>query len=57
MTVKAGEILRSNNGRYYRVLETNQYCVSLMPVGGQTIFACKPEYLALNFSAPTADVA
>jgi len=57
MKVKAGEILRSTNGRYYRVLETNQYCVSLMPVGGQTIFACKPEYVALNFSTPTADVA
>ncbi|MEO0769912.1 MAG: hypothetical protein AAFY72_10840 [Cyanobacteria bacterium J06649_4] len=57
MEIRAGEILRSHNGRFYRVLEANQLSVSLMPVDGQTIFACKPEYIALNFSMPTAEVA
>lgn len=57
MTVKAGEILQSSDGRYYRVIETNQFCVSLMPVGGQTIIACKPEYVDLNFSVPAVEAA
>lgn len=57
MTVKAGEVLMSSDGRYYRVIEANQFCVSLMPVGGQTIIACKPEYVERNFSVPTVDAA
>lgn len=54
MVIRAGEILKSHEGHYYRVLETNQAGVSLMRVNGQTIFACRPEYLALNFFVPTA---
>ncbi|MGB3296369.1 MAG: hypothetical protein WBB01_25565 [Phormidesmis sp.] len=52
MDIRAGEILRSHEGQYYRVLEANQVSVSLMRVNGQTIFACRPEYIALNFSVP-----
>ncbi|MEL6158062.1 MAG: hypothetical protein AAFQ40_05240 [Cyanobacteria bacterium J06623_5] len=57
MKIKAGEVLQSHEGQYYRVLEVNQYSVSLMRVGGQTVFACKPDYIALNFSFPTVEVA
>ena len=53
MNIKAGEILKSHEGQYYRVLEADQYSVSLMRVDGQTIFACKPQYIALNFSIPS----
>lgn len=52
MRVSAGEILKSYQGHYYRVLETHPVSISLMRVGGQTIFACRPEYLALHFFVP-----
>ena len=61
MSIRAGEILRSYEGHYYRVLEASPESVSLMRVNGQTIFACRPEYIALNFHIPvsmtTADAA
>ncbi|NJM98513.1 MAG: hypothetical protein HC800_16320 [Phormidesmis sp. RL_2_1] len=55
--IRAGEILQSHEGQYYRVLEASAIMVSLMRVNGQTIFACRPEYIALNFSIPTAEAA
>ena len=55
MNIRAGEILKSNEGRYYRVLEASNVSISLMRVDGQTIFACKPEYVALNFSTPVSE--
>jgi hypothetical protein len=55
--IRAGEILKSHEGQYYRVLEASPVSVSLMRVNGQTIFACRPEYVALNFSLPTAEAA
>ncbi|MEL7224137.1 MAG: hypothetical protein AAGL17_04545 [Cyanobacteria bacterium J06576_12] len=57
MNVKAGEILQSHEGHYYRVLETTQFSVSLQRVNGQTIFACRPEYIELNFLVPVTDAA
>lgn len=57
MDIRAGEILKSHQGHYYRVLESNQFSVSLMRVNGQTIFACRPEYIELNFSMPTPEAA
>ncbi|MEM6451221.1 MAG: hypothetical protein AAF703_12995 [Cyanobacteria bacterium P01_D01_bin.105] len=57
MNIRAGEILKSNEGGYYRVLEADNVSVSLMRVDGQTIFACKPEYIALNFSMPRSESA
>ena len=57
MKVKSGEILQSHEGHYYRVLETTQCSVSLQRVNGQTIFACRPEYIALNFLIPAAEAA
>jgi hypothetical protein len=57
MNIRAGEILKSHEGHYYRVLEANQVSVSLMRVNGQTIFACRPEYIELNFFMPSADAA
>ena len=55
MKITAGEILQSHEGHYYRVLEANQYSVSLQRVNGQTIFACRPEYIALNFLVPATE--
>ncbi|MGC1307456.1 MAG: hypothetical protein WA885_09520 [Phormidesmis sp.] len=55
--IRAGEILLSHAGEYYRVLEVSDISVSLMRVNGQTIFACRPEYIQLNYSLPTAKVA
>lgn len=52
MNIRAGEILRSHEGHYYPVLEADQVSVSLMRINGQTVFACRPEYIALNFSLP-----
>ena len=52
MDIKAGEILKSHEGQYYRVLDVSQFSVSLMRVNGQTLFACRPEYVALNFFSP-----
>lgn len=57
MKVKAGEILQSHEGHYYRVLETTQFSVSLQRVNGQTIFACRPEYIALSFRSPVTEAA
>ena len=57
MKIKPGEILQSHEGHYYRVLETNQFSVSLQRVNGQTIFACRLEYIALSFRRPTAEAA
>ncbi len=55
MNIRAGEILQSHEGYYYRVLETTQFSVSLQRVDGQTIFACRPEYIALSFRRPVAE--
>lgn len=49
MQVRAGEILVSQDGQYYRVTEVEENSVSLMRVGGQTVFACRPAYLAHAF--------
>ena len=57
MNIRAGEILKSNEGAFYRVLEATQFSVSLMRVDGQTIFACRPEYVEMNFSIPTSEAA
>lgn len=57
MNIRAGEIIKSHEGQYYRVLEASQLSISLMRVDGQTIFACKPEYIALNFSMPSSEAA
>lgn len=53
MEIRAGEILKSHEGHYYRVLEASQLSISLMRVNGQTIFACRPQYVALNFFVPS----
>jgi hypothetical protein len=51
MNIRAGEILISHEGgQYYRVLEVNEFSVSLMRVDGQTIFACQPAFAAAAFS-------
>ncbi len=55
MNIRPGEILQSHEGYYYRVLETTQFSVSLQRVNGQTIFACRPEYIALSFRPPAAE--
>ena len=55
MNIRAGEILQSNEGAFYRVLEASQFSVSLMRVDGQTIFACRTEYVEMNFSIPTQE--
>ncbi len=55
MNVRAGEILKSHEGKYYRVLEASADVISLIRVNGQTIFACRPEYVALNFYIPTSE--
>ena len=55
MNIRAGEILKSNEGAFYRVLEATEFSVSLMRVDGQTIFACRPEYVEMNFSIPTSE--
>jgi hypothetical protein len=55
--IRAGEILKSHEGHYYRILEASSISVSLMRVDGLTIFACRPEYVALNFSMPAAESA
>ena len=57
MQVKTGEILVSKDGHYYRVTEVEQDMVSLMRIGGQTVFSCRPAYLEhafrlSGFSAP-----
>ncbi len=57
MNIRAGEILKSHEGKYYRVLEASSTIVSLMRVNGQTIFACRPEYVALNFYIPNSEAA
>ncbi len=57
MNLRAGEIIRSHEGQYYRVLEANQVSISLMRVNGQTIFACRPEHIALNYSLPAPEAA
>ncbi|MEM8807278.1 MAG: hypothetical protein AAGF01_14740 [Cyanobacteria bacterium P01_G01_bin.38] len=49
MNIRAGEILVSQDGKYYRVLEANEYSVSLKRVDGHTIFACRPQYVASAF--------
>lgn len=55
--IRAGEILQSNEGAFYRVLEATPFSVSLMRVDGQTIFACRTEYVEMNFSMPTPETA
>lgn len=55
MKIRAGEILQSNEGAFYRVLEASPFSVSLMRVDGQTIFACRTEYVEMNFSIPTPE--
>ncbi len=57
MNLRAGEIIKSHDGHYYRVLEASNVSVSLMRVNGQTIFACRPEYIDRNFSVPTPEAA
>ena len=57
MDIRAGEIIKSNDGAFYRVLEATQFSVSLMRVDGQTIFSCRPEYVEMNFSIPSGEVA
>lgn len=54
MTIRAGEILISQDGRYYRVLEADEHSVSLIRVDGQTIFACRPSYVSAAFSLANA---
>lgn len=49
MQVKAGEILVSQDGQYYRVTEVEENSVSLMRVGGQTLFACRRAYVNQAF--------
>lgn len=49
MQIRAGEILIAENGQYYRVLEVEQDSVSLMRVGGQTVFSCRPEHVQRTF--------
>ena len=57
MKIRAGEILRSNEGAFYRVLEASHFSISLKRVDGQTIFSCRPEYVEVNFSIPTGEIA
>lgn len=54
MRVKAGEILVSQDGRYYRVTEVEENSISLMRVGGQTVFSCRPAYLVETFQPSQA---
>ena len=57
MNIRAGEILQSDKGAFYRVLEASHISISLMRVDGQTIFSCRPEYVELNFSIPSGESA
>lgn len=58
MQVKAGDILVSKGGQYYRVTEVEQNMASLMRIGGQTVFSCRPAYLqhAFRLSGISASV-
>lgn len=56
MRVKAGEILVSRDGQYYRVTEVEENSISLMRVGGQTVFSCRPAYLSETFQPCQASV-
>lgn len=49
MQIKAGEILIAENGQYYRVIEVEEDSVSLMRVGGQTVFSCRFDHVERNF--------
>ncbi|MEO0540986.1 MAG: hypothetical protein AAFZ80_08995 [Cyanobacteria bacterium P01_A01_bin.105] len=49
-SLQAGEIVTSETGHRYRVLEVNEHSVSLMRVNGQTIFAYRPALAATLFS-------
>ena len=54
MNIRAGEILVSHDGKYYRVLEVDEYSVSLKRVDGQTIFSCRPQYVAQAFTTASS---
>ena len=57
MNIRAGEILQSEEGVFYRVIEANEFSISLMRVDGQTIFSCRSDYVERNFSIPTDEAA
>ncbi|PSN17907.1 hypothetical protein C7271_15260 [filamentous cyanobacterium CCP5] len=49
MQIRVGEILIAESGQYYRVIEVDQDSISLMRVGGQTVFSCRPDHVQRAF--------
>jgi hypothetical protein len=57
MNIRAGEIVKSPTGAYYRVVELQEESVSLMRINGFTLFSCHPSYLRSAFEAiPYSDL-
>ncbi|HEY9749990.1 MAG TPA: hypothetical protein V6C63_14995 [Allocoleopsis sp.] len=57
MKLQAGELLVARNGKQYRVVECYEDSVSLMPVDGYTLFACRRLFVEISFRPVTAGVA
>lgn len=49
MKIQAGDCLISREGRYYRVVDCSDQIVSLMPLKGYTLFACRHSFLESSF--------
>lgn len=49
MKLQQGELLISENGRYYLVVECSEESVSLKRVNGYTLFSCHPGFLDSSF--------
>lgn len=49
MKIKTGELLISDNGHYYRVVEAVEDSISLMRINGYTLFSCKPPFIEAGF--------
>ena len=52
--LQPGEIVMSEAGHRYRILEVTEHSVSLIRVNGQTVFAYRPAIAASLFSAISA---
>ncbi|MEL6137927.1 MAG: hypothetical protein AAFR42_11020 [Cyanobacteria bacterium J06628_6] len=50
LQLQIGDIVASDAGQHYRVLEITEHSVSLIRVNGQTIFAYRPAIAATLFS-------
>ena len=52
--IKAGEVLISETGRSYRVVECTPESVSLIRVNGYTLFCCHRRFIELSFRPASA---